>query len=726
MNHFLKQAKRESKMDQVQAAEFGLLEELMEDETPEKKHETLNKYIDKMETRIKFQVPDFEQDLQWLNTSSPLSMSKELEGKLVVMDFFTYCCVNCLHILPDLEQLEELYKIQDGVVVLGVHSAKFANEKVLSNILSAILRYNINHPVVNDSEATLWNKLQIVCWPTLLVVSPTGKYLRTFVGEGHKESLEEFLKLALDYYREKGLIKTHSLPVALEKGKLPATPLKFPGKIAVSQNGKMIAIADSGHHRIIICGKDGLVQWVVGGGKKGLQDGSLSEARFNSPQGMAFVGEDLYVADTENHVIRKVDLKSSLVSTVAGTGVQGQDKEGGRIGTQQEISSPWDIQAGYSVGSKSEDILFIAMAGTHQIWVYFIQDGKWYKGRQYQAGTCVRFAGSGSEENRNNSYPARAAFAQPSGITVSTHPELNSMFVADSESSTVRSVSMKDGAVKGLVGGEKDPMNLFAYGDVDGTGIAAKLQHPLGVALVTDDKGPLLVADSYNHKIKSVDIASKKCETWASPSQSDKGCNSIPIDLNEPGGLCVDKTNGILYIADTNNHVIRTVDLATKAVSQLPIIFPTPDEADGSRKKQVNDFVKANTVVKELPPVNLAAGTTVDVRLHISLPEGHHFTEEAPSNWMLICKDEANKVLNIDCTTNGSIQSSEEQSLLTFTMPSNFDLLKCVQVYIKCRVFFCDDSNVCRLKENVYKQDFVSQDTEKITSDKSVIIDFRF
>ncbi|XP_060063589.1 NHL repeat-containing protein 2-like [Ylistrum balloti] len=713
-------------MDEVQVAEFELLEELLEHETTEKKQEALQKYIEKMETEIKFSIPDFEEDLQWLNTACPLSLKQKLEGKLVVMDFFTYCCVNCLHILPDLQHLEELYTIQDGVVVLGVHSAKFANEKVLSNILSAVLRYNINHPVVNDGEATLWNKLRIACWPTLLVVSPTGKYLRTFVGEGHKESLEEFLKLALDYYNQKGMIKTHSLPITLEKDKLPATPLKFPGKVAVSQNGKLIAIADSGHHRVIICGKDGIVQCIVGGGKKGLENGSFKDAQFNSPQGMVFVGEDLYVADTENHVIRKIGLKSESVTTVVGTGVQGQDKEGGNIGTQQEISSPWDLELGCSIGSESEDVLFIAMAGTHQIWVYFLQDGKWYKGRQYKAGTCVRFAGSGSEENRNNSYPARAAFAQPSGLSVSTHPELNTIFVADSESSTVRSVILKDGAVKGLVGGEKDPMNLFAYGDMDGIGIEAKLQHPLGVALVTNNKGPLLVADSYNHKIKSVDIISKKCETWAAASTTDKGSNSISIDLNEPGGLCVDQTNQILYIADTNNHVIRTVDLATSMVSQLPIIFRSPDEVDGSKKKKINDFLKPNTVILDLPQIQIAPATKVEVKLHIPLPDGHHFTEEAPSSWMMICKDEANNILNIECNTNGHIESSEEQSLLSLMFPSHLDVLKPVHIYIKCRVFFCDDSNVCRLKENVYKQIILFQDVEEATPSVSVKLNFTF
>ena len=162
-------------------------------------------FLEVMESSSKkFTIPEFEPNLEWLNCPEPLSFSKQLNGKLCVLDFFTYCCINCMHILPDLEAVEEQFSIEDGVVILGVHSAKFENEKSSANILSAVLRYDIRHPVVNDSAAALWNLLSVQCWPTLVVVSPDGKILTSFVGEGHRDDLQIFLRFAVKFYKAKG------------------------------------------------------------------------------------------------------------------------------------------------------------------------------------------------------------------------------------------------------------------------------------------------------------------------------------------------------------------------------------------------------------------------------------------------------------------------------------------------------------------------------------------
>lgn len=197
-------------------------------------------------------------DLPWFNTSSPLSLRDHLKGNIVILDFFTYCCINCLHVLPDLEAVESKYSLQDGVVVIGVHSAKFENEKVSANILSAILRYHIHHPVVNDHEALLWNKLQVQCWPTFIVVGPDGQFLQTYVGEGHRKNLLEFIEVALDYYKEK--VTPFSITLALEKDKVNETSLQFPGKIDVSIDRHTLAVSDSGHHRILLLSSNGVVQ----------------------------------------------------------------------------------------------------------------------------------------------------------------------------------------------------------------------------------------------------------------------------------------------------------------------------------------------------------------------------------------------------------------------------------------------------------------------------------
>ncbi len=90
------------------------------------------------------------------------------------------------------------------MVVVGVHSAKFDNEKVSSNIKNAIQRYSIIHAVVNDSDATMWSRMGVQCWPTFVIVSPEGKCLLYLVGEGHRETLMSFVKVAVGYYKKKG------------------------------------------------------------------------------------------------------------------------------------------------------------------------------------------------------------------------------------------------------------------------------------------------------------------------------------------------------------------------------------------------------------------------------------------------------------------------------------------------------------------------------------------
>lgn len=170
----------------------------------EERDEAIYTFIEWMESRDSLSIPEFDSNLEWLNCKNSLFFKDQLHGKLCVLDFFTYCCINCIHILPDLEALEHLHSEKDGLVILGVHSAKFENEKSSTNILSAVLRYDIRHPVVNDSEAKLWHSLSVQCWPTLVVVSPEGKILLSLVGEGHRDPLLQFVGTALKYYKQRG------------------------------------------------------------------------------------------------------------------------------------------------------------------------------------------------------------------------------------------------------------------------------------------------------------------------------------------------------------------------------------------------------------------------------------------------------------------------------------------------------------------------------------------
>lgn len=428
-------------------------------------------------------ICNFKDDLDWFNVTEPLSFSDSLRGKIVVLDFFTYCCINCMHILPELKRLEELYTVDgSGVVVIGVHSAKFDNEKDSSNILSAVQRYEITHPVVNDADSSMWIELKIKCWPTLLVLGPRANPLFILMGEGNYETLERFVGAAVAYYTEMGTLKMHTLPLNPATDLLGTSKLRFPGKIACLSDAsidsaggvdqELYAISDSGNHRVLIVTGAGHVLHRIGGKNPGMVDGTFSVARFNGPQGLAFLSANiLFVADTENHTIRRVDLKQGCVTTIAGTGRQGTDRVGGGIGCAQELSSPWDVAVyrtrdmdmSFHMDDEKipeKDILLVAIAGLHQIWAIFLDEVIWWKFKKYAAGTVVALAGNGKEENRNNSYPQNAAFAQPSGISINRSAK--ELYLADSESSCVRKLSLTDGKVLPVAGGDRNPLVRIA------------------------------------------------------------------------------------------------------------------------------------------------------------------------------------------------------------------------------------------------------------------------
>ncbi|XP_059181226.1 NHL repeat-containing protein 2 [Centropristis striata] len=678
---------------------------LDESTTQQEKENLVNEYLKKLDEGEDLKIPDFQTGLEWLNTEGPLSFNKELAGKVVLLDFFTYCCINCMHILPDLHQLEEKHSVKDGLVIVGVHSAKFPNEKVLDNVRSAVLRYDICHPVVNDSEAQLWHDLEVSCWPTLVLLGPRGNLLFSLVGEGHRDRLTLYTDSALRHYGEQGLLKTHAVGLKLYRDSLPPSILSFPGKVAVDDSKKRLAIADTGHHRILVVSSTGQLLHVIGGPKSGRQDGNLSEASFNSPQGVAIKGDTVYVADTENHLIRKIDLLEGRVSTLAGVGAQGTDKEGGATGPQQPISSPWDVTLG-SAGGAEDNVLWIAMAGTHQIWALFLADGKLPKGSESKAGTCVRWAGSGNEENRNNSYPHKAGFAQPSGLALAPEEPWGCLYVADSESSTIRTLALKDGAVKLLVGGERDPLNLFAFGDVDGKGVDAKLQHPLGVAWCPE-QSLLYVADSYNHKIKVVDPKAKQCSTLAGTGEAggtlgpefNKSC------FNEPGGICIGDSGKLLYVTDTNNHQVKVLDLSSQTVSLFPVssdvLDSVPSKPSGPAKAPK---LPKSAARKEMPPVAVSAGQTLAISLTLSLPEGTKLTKEAPSCWALSA--EGNEWLLEDQVLTGDIVDLSKPLSISTKLPAAFkDLNSNPSLMLGVWVYYCmETGKACLMKAASFTQ----------------------
>jgi thiol-disulfide isomerase/thioredoxin/sugar lactone lactonase YvrE len=491
------------------------------------------------EERIK--APELDGGVAWLNTAGPIRL-KDLRGKIVVLDFWTLCCINCIHTLPDLAKLEKKYA--NELVVIGVHSAKFKNEKETESIRKAILRYEISHPVVNDAKMKIWEAYQVQSWPTLYLIDPEGYVVAGGSGEGLREGLDQAIAKQIRIHKAKKTLdlkpRRFELARFHEKGD---SPLFFPGKIVADAKGKRLFIADSTHHRIVITDLTGKKIAIAGVGQPGKKDGKFYEASFDDPQGMALKNETLYVADRKNHLIRALDLKAGTVRTVAGTGEQGDDRRKGGPATRVGLNSPWDLLL-------TGDTLYIAMAGHHQIWTLDLAQE-----------TLAPYAGVGLERIVDGPF-GRSCFAQPSGLAT----DGKVLFVADSEGSVIRSVGLAGkGQVKRLVGPDCAPAgaNLFMYGDKDGASDDVRLQHALGVVFL---QGKLYVADTYNSKIKVIDPTKRTCTTLLGGERD--GWLAGPL-FNEPAGLAC--AGGKMYVADTNAHRIRVIDLKTMAVGTLKL-----------------------------------------------------------------------------------------------------------------------------------------------------------
>ncbi|XP_015597556.1 NHL repeat-containing protein 2 [Cephus cinctus] len=557
-------------------------------------------------------INDFQKGLEWFNVSEGLSFQKHLSGKLIVLDFFTYCCINCMHILPDLDALEKKYTVSNGLVVVGVHSAKFSNEKDSAKILSAVQRYNISHPVVNDAKHSMWNDIGIVCWPSLVLLGPKGQPLVVLIGEGHREELFLYVKVALAYFKSLNQLSGHSIPLKPAQHLLPASrsTLLFPGKVHAfysSKGDEKLAVSDTGNNRILVMNSQGKVEHIIGGCSPGFKDGIFHIARFNAPQGVFGEDDIIYVADTENHAIRQIDLVRKCVSTLAGTGVQGHDYSGGKLGQDQPLSSPWDVV-------KYKSIIFIANAGTHQIWGYFLNDSTWWT-KLYNSKTCASIVGKGKEENRNNCYAHAASLAQPSGLTIAE--EFDELYFADSESSALRKVALSNGKVSAACGADRNPSNLHCFGDVDGKQYEVKLQHPLGVAW-DKEKKIVWLADTYNHKIKKFDPSTGTCTTVY-------GCDKSTA-FNEPSGLAVSLNGTQLYVADTNNHSIKSINFETGYIHTIPVELPKVKQTDADSTERFSS------------EINEAGGKLV-ITFDFEFTSGLKINTEAPQKWSIVLPD---------------------------------------------------------------------------------------
>ncbi|HWE23114.1 MAG TPA: thioredoxin-like domain-containing protein [Myxococcales bacterium] len=467
--------------------------------------------------RERIHAPELAGATAWLNVERPPSL-RDLRGQLVILDFWTYCCINCMHVLPVLRDLEERHR-DDPLVVIGVHSAKFDAEKDADHILQAMQRYGVSHPVAVDSEMRIWSQYAVRSWPTLVIIRPDGTLAAVAPGEPDPAVLESFVSEQLAEARANGTLA--AAPVRLEgRSRQQEQTLSFPGKVAVTSHGRIL-VSDSGHHRVLLLGADGGVQDVIGTGLRGHREGPFAEAALDDPQGLALSDDSIYIADARAHVIFRGDLGTRTLHRLAGTYDLGRAPLSGRTpALETALRSPWDL-------ALRGGELYVALAGSHQIAVIDLREG-----------TIEPVAGNGREALIDGP-GAEAALAQPSGLSL-----LNDiLYVADSESSGVRGIDLRTRRVYTLAGGP----GLFDFGDRLGKIEPGMLQHPLAVAATA--KG-LIVADTYNDKLKRFSPDGLRLEPFFEGAADSK--------LAQPAGLAV-APSGEVLVADTNHHRIVKV-----------------------------------------------------------------------------------------------------------------------------------------------------------------------
>lgn len=502
----------------------------------------------------------------WLNTGGKSLDLESLRGKIVLLDFWTFCCINCLHVLDELRPLEEKYS--DVLVTVGVHSPKFEHEADPVALAAAVERYEIHHPVLDDPELATWKAYTARAWPTLVVVDPEGYIVAHLSGEGHADGLAVLLEELVAEHEAKGTLHRGNGPYVAP---VPTSgTLRFPGKTTQLANGNYLVV-DSGHHRLVELHPDlKTVERVIGSGTKGYADGQADTAEFNEPQGIAVLpselastlGYDAVVADTVNHRLRGVTLSSGHVRTVAGNGVQrlldagparvtetgagawSEHHDGGPadfaadaidvgvlgLGTGVSLSSPWDV-----VWSAKLQRVVIAMAGTHQIFAFDPVTNK-----------VSILAGSGLE-GLLDGVAEDAWFAQSSGLAIDAD---DNIWVADSETSSLRRLVLDETGVtvETAVG-----QGLFDFGFRDGDASEARLQHPLGVTVLPD--GSVAIADTYNGAVRRYDPATKTVSTLA------RG-------LAEPSDVVVvnhSNSDPLLVVVESNKHQLVLVPIPKEA-----------------------------------------------------------------------------------------------------------------------------------------------------------------
>jgi len=473
-------------------------------------------------------IPELPENLEWFNTQGDPVKFADLRGKVVLLHFWSYNRANCIQSLVDVEWLRKRYP--ETLAIIGVHAPKFPIQCSSENLQKAINRFYIRHPVANDVKLSICKEFGITSWPSIMYIDPEGYVVGVMRGDIKRKQLDKLIQQSIIDAEKKKILRPSRIQPKLKPE--PSLELKFPGHVYVT--AERMYISDSGHNRVLECMKNGRIVHTYGSGVDGLIDGGERTAAFDCPQGLVEVDRHLFVADTGNHVIRKIDLINREVSTIAGMGKPGRVKGFSRYPDPLTVPMNSPVGLDYQEGG-----LYIAMAGANQIWRMDLNTN--------EIGVC---AGTG-QEGIAGLTAQEASLAQPSALCFGEDVE-KMLFFADAESSSIRSIRSRDKAVQTLVG-----KGLSEFGDVDGDGQKARLQHPMGLCFDPRRK-VLWVSDSYNNKIKYI----KLFNGLVSSIRTER-------TLNEPGGLSCQGDN--LYIANTNEHTILRLDLNTGHIEDIEV-----------------------------------------------------------------------------------------------------------------------------------------------------------
>jgi thiol-disulfide isomerase/thioredoxin len=558
-------------------------------------------------------APDLTSAAAWLNAERPISL-RDLRGQVVLLDFWTHCCINCLHVLPVLRDLEERHAA-DPLAVIGVHTGKFDAENDARHVLAAMERHGVEHPVAMDEGQAIWSAFAVRSWPTLVLLRPDGTIAAVAPGEPDPAELERFVLRLFDEGRKDGTLAKGPLRLTPKK-KAATGPLSFPG--AVLAEGGRIFVSDTGNHRVLVLDERGRFLDSIGSGLRGARGGSFGEAALDEPQGLARSGDLLFIADARSHAVWQADLRTRTVQRLAGTCDLGSSPLGFAPSPAQgtALRSPWGL-------ALRGNTLFLSLAGSHQL-----------ASLDLQQGTLRAVAGNGREALLDGP-GEEAALAQPSGLSLD--PDGHRIWFADSECSGVRFFDARTGEVASIAGGP----GLFDFGDGLGPAISGVLQHPLAVLA---EERSVVVADTYNDKLKRLSANGGGPLLAQAPAARETGANvtvhalyggpSAPLPLAQPGGLCK-LPSGELLVADTNQHRLvvvsegsaRLLALSGIPAAQRGVAAAPIDPLRGAAPSSAAGWFTA--LIDTPAGIGLRRGAGL-LRLTVRAPVGFELAEGAP------------------------------------------------------------------------------------------------